>query len=73
MHIKIIEINVTIDSDALVIINLRLCTVKTRHQETRLLKSGCRGSYQQTKIIKQAAQFLISCLKKLSTLHAKFC
>ena len=38
-------------------------TVKTRHQETRLLKSGCPVSYDNTKEIKQAAQFLISSLR----------
>ena len=39
------------------------CTVKTRHQETRLLKSGCAVSYEKTQKIKQATNFLKGSLR----------
>ena len=49
-------------------------TVKTCHQKTRLLKSGCLVSYKWTKKIKHTPRFLISTLnKKVSILHAGFC
>ena len=48
-------------------------TVRTRHQETRFLTSGCPVSYKRTKENYTGCTVSYKYLKKLSSLRAEFC